>query len=156
MMSLLFGNLTQEFVVFGLTLEGAEFGDPRSKAFLPTAAENFRRKAALDASYVIYIGDFNSQLYFACHLIFLFSVGLGMFICTFTYMSIWVYTGEVGAKRLRERYLGAILRQDIAFFDHVGAGEVATRIQTDTRKFGHHYSICFLNDFHRLGSTRHF
>ena len=37
------------------------------------------------------------------------------------------------AKRIRERYLGAILRQDIAFFDNVGAGEVATRIQTDTR-----------------------
>ncbi|KAF8194139.1 P-loop containing nucleoside triphosphate hydrolase protein [Pholiota molesta] len=36
------------------------------------------------------------------------------------------------AKRIRERYLQAVLRQDIAFFDNVGAGEVATRIQTDT------------------------
>lgn len=50
-------------------------------------------------------------------------------------MYIWVYTGEVNAKRIRERYLQAILRQDIAFFDNVGPGEVATRIQTDTRKF---------------------
>lgn len=49
-------------------------------------------------------------------------------------MCIWVYTGEVNAKRIRERYLKAILRQDIAFFDKVGAGEVATRIQTDTRE----------------------
>jgi ATP-binding cassette, subfamily B (MDR/TAP), member 1 len=56
-----------------------------------------------------------------------------MLICTYTYMNIWVYTGEVNAKRLRERYLQAVLRQDIAFFDNVGAGEVATRIQTDTR-----------------------
>ena len=48
-------------------------------------------------------------------------------------MTIWVYTGEVNAKRIRERYLQAILRQDIAFFDMVGAGEVTTRIQTDTR-----------------------
>ncbi|KAF9013235.1 P-loop containing nucleoside triphosphate hydrolase protein [Cyathus striatus] len=47
-------------------------------------------------------------------------------------MYVWVYTGEVNAKRIRERYLQAILRQDIAFFDNVGAGEVATRIQTDT------------------------
>ena len=38
------------------------------------------------------------------------------------------------SKRLRENYLRAVLRQDIAFFDNVGAGEVATRIQTDTRK----------------------
>jgi len=58
-----------------------------------------------------------------------------MFICTFVFMYIWVYTGEVNAKRIREKYLRAVLRQDIAFFDKVGAGEVATRIQTDTRQF---------------------
>ena len=58
-----------------------------------------------------------------------------MFVCTYTYMYIWVYTGEVNAKRIRERYLQAVLRQDIAFFDNVGAGEVATRIQTDTREY---------------------
>lgn len=57
-----------------------------------------------------------------------------MFVCTFLYMYIWVHTAEVNAKRIREHYLHAILRQDIAFFDNVGAGEVATRIQTDTRK----------------------
>jgi ATP-binding cassette, subfamily B (MDR/TAP), member 1 len=56
-----------------------------------------------------------------------------MFICTLIYMTVWVYTAEVTAKRIRERYLKAILRQDIAFFDKVGAGEVTTRIQTDTR-----------------------
>ncbi len=37
--------------------------------------------------------------------------------------------------RLRERYLEAILRQDIAYFDNVGAGEVTTRIRTDTRMY---------------------
>ena len=56
-----------------------------------------------------------------------------MLVCSYAYMTIWVYTGEVNAKRIRERYLQAILRQDIAFFDKVGAGEVTTRIQTDTR-----------------------
>jgi ATP-binding cassette subfamily B (MDR/TAP) protein 1 len=49
-------------------------------------------------------------------------------------MFVWVYTGEVNAKRIREKYLQAVLRQDIQFFDVVGAGEVATRIQIDTRK----------------------
>lgn len=53
-------------------------------------------------------------------------------------MNIWVYTAEIGAKRLRERYLQATLRQNISYFDGVGAGEVATRIQTDTRKSQHH------------------
>jgi len=56
-----------------------------------------------------------------------------MFICTYIYMNVWVHTAEATAKRIRERYLRAILRQDIAFFDKVGAGEVTTRIQTDTR-----------------------
>ena len=62
-------------------------------------------------------------------------IGIAMFFFTFAYMCIWVHTGEVGAKRLRERYLEAVLRQDIAFFDDVGAGAVATHIQTDTREY---------------------
>lgn len=61
-------------------------------------------------------------------------LGVGMLVCTWGFMNIWVYTGEVNAKRIRERYLQAVLRQDIQFFDNVGAGEVATRIQTDTRQ----------------------
>ena len=61
--------------------------------------------------------------------------GIGTLACTFIYMYTWVYTGEVNAKRLRENYFQAILRQDIAYFDGVGAGEVTTRIQTDTREF---------------------
>lgn len=45
-------------------------------------------------------------------------------------MGAWVYTGELASKRIREKYLQSILRQDVAFFDNLGAGEVATRIQT--------------------------
>jgi ATP-binding cassette subfamily B (MDR/TAP) protein 1 len=56
-----------------------------------------------------------------------------MFLCTYIYMCIWVFTSEATSKRIRQLYLKAILRQDIAFFDKVGAGEVTTRIQTDTR-----------------------
>ncbi|THH04767.1 hypothetical protein EW145_g5280 [Phellinidium pouzarii] len=77
------------------------------------AAERFRHAASLDATYLVYIG-------------------VGMFVATFVYMYAWVYTGEVSAKRVRERYLKAVLRQDVAYFDNVGAGEVASRIQTDT------------------------
>jgi ATP-binding cassette subfamily B (MDR/TAP) protein 1 len=75
-------------------------------------------------------------------------VGIAMFVCTYVYMNIWVYTGEVNARRIRERYLQAILRQDIAFFDNVGAGEVATRIQTDTRG-----SIRYLSNLSRIHLT---
>ena len=62
-------------------------------------------------------------------------------------MFAWNYTGEVNAKRIRERYLQAVLRQDVAFFDNVGAGEVATRIQTDTRQL-----TIFINDSNRAYS----
>lgn len=65
--------------------------------------------------------------------------GVGMFVCTYIYMCAWVYTAEVTAKRIRERYLKAILRQDIAYFDKVGPGEVTTRIQTDTRMWFFHF-----------------
>ena len=63
-----------------------------------------------------------------------FMLGVAMLVCTYIYMYVWVHTAEINAKRIRERYLRAVLRQDIQFFDNVGAGEVATRIQTDTRK----------------------
>ncbi|KAH9941048.1 multidrug resistance protein 1 [Amylocystis lapponica] len=117
LMSLLFGNLTQAFVNFGDIVVQTQSPNStiadQAQASLAGAAVHFRHVAANDASYLVYIG-------------------VGMFVCTYTYMTIWVYTGEVNAKRIRERYLQAVLRQDIAFFDNVGAGEVATRIQTDT------------------------
>lgn len=45
----------------------------------------------------------------------------------------WTWTGEKNSRRIRENYFKAILRQDITFFDNLGAGAVATRIQSDTR-----------------------
>jgi ATP-binding cassette subfamily B (MDR/TAP) protein 1 len=50
-------------------------------------------------------------------------------------MMIWTWTGEKNARRIRELYFKAILRQEIAYFDKLGAGEVTTRIQTDTRSY---------------------
>lgn len=40
------------------------------------------------------------------------------------------YTGEKISQRIRELYLRAIFRQNIAFFDFLGAGEVTTRISS--------------------------
>ncbi|KAG1885118.1 P-loop containing nucleoside triphosphate hydrolase protein [Suillus subluteus] len=121
LMSLLFGNLTQDFVNFSLAennyTASLTSGDPtaiaQAQQILDAAAAGFRQSSASDASYLTYIG-------------------VGMFVCTYVYMTVWTYTGEVNAKRVRERYLQAVLRQEIAYFDDVGAGEVATRIQTDT------------------------
>ncbi|KIK80729.1 hypothetical protein PAXRUDRAFT_833366 [Paxillus rubicundulus Ve08.2h10] len=121
LMSLLFGNLTQDFVLFAAAelqyTQESQSGDAAvtaaARQALDAAAVAFRHNAASDA------------LYLVC-------IGIGMFLCTYLFMCIWIYTGEVNSKRVREKYLQAVLRQDIAYFDNVGAGEVATRIQTDT------------------------
>ncbi|KAK7469298.1 hypothetical protein VKT23_003782 [Stygiomarasmius scandens] len=112
LMTLLFGDLTLAFTNFSTALGDLQAGGISQTQYQATV-DDFRSKASTDAIYLVVIG-------------------CGMFICTYIYMYFWVYTGEVNAKRIRERYLRAVLRQDIAYFDKVGAGEVATRIQTDT------------------------
>ncbi|KAJ3318973.1 GTPase-activating protein [Boothiomyces sp. JEL0866] len=47
-------------------------------------------------------------------------------------MAAFVYTAEASTGRIRDQYLRAVLRQNVAWFDKVGAGEVATRIISDT------------------------
>ncbi|KAJ3989819.1 P-loop containing nucleoside triphosphate hydrolase protein [Lentinula detonsa] len=117
LMSLLFGKLTQAFVSFQVVVNTMDEGDTpeaqQAQQAFPSVAAGFRSESSKDALYLVIIG-------------------IGMFVCTYVYMYIWTYTGEINAKRIRERYLQAVLRQDIQFFDKVGAGEVATRIQTDT------------------------
>ncbi|KAH7101158.1 multidrug resistance protein 1 [Auriculariales sp. MPI-PUGE-AT-0066] len=105
LMTLLFGHLTQAFVDFG---SAAASGS----SDLTAAANHFRHVASETASFLV-------------------ALGAGTFLITYVYMCAWTYTGEVQSKRIREKYLQAILRQDIAYFDKLGAGEVTTRIQTD-------------------------
>lgn len=64
-------------------------------------------------------------------LVFIY-LAIGTFIATYLYMSISVYVALASSNRIRQEYLKAVLRQDIAWFDTVGAGEVATRITSDT------------------------
>lgn len=41
------------------------------------------------------------------------------------------YTGERLTQKIRELYLRAVFRQNIAFFDFLGSGEITTRITAD-------------------------
>ena len=138
-MTLIFSRLMQDFITFstaGLVYDNAQQSGNATaisvaQQSLDSAIDQFRRNVALDASYLTYIGI----LFVSRKLNYLmFVLGLAMFVCTYVYMCAWVYTGEVNAKRIREKYFQAILRQDIAYSDKVGAGEVATRIETDTRE----------------------
>ncbi|KAI6117491.1 P-loop containing nucleoside triphosphate hydrolase protein [Pisolithus croceorrhizus] len=141
-MTLIFGRLAQDFVAFTTALEVYQSVESSGNATaissatldFDSAASALHRGAAQNASYLTYIG-------------------VAMAACTWIYMYLWIYTGEVNAKRIREKYLQAILRQDIAYFDRVGAGEVATRIQTDTHLVQQGISekvaiaACFLSTF---------
>ena len=44
-------------------------------------------------------------------------------------MTPLIQRGEAATRRIREKYLRAVLRQNVAYFDALGAGEVTTRIQ---------------------------
>lgn len=55
-MSLLFGNLTQDFVTFQMMVISAQNGDAEAAAQIPQAAANFRHSSSLNASYLVYIG----------------------------------------------------------------------------------------------------
>jgi ATP-binding cassette subfamily B (MDR/TAP) protein 1 len=55
-MSLLFGNLTQDFVDFTNAVQSITPDDPQSSIKVDEAARHFRHVAANDASYLTYIG----------------------------------------------------------------------------------------------------
>lgn len=87
-------------------------------------------------------GSFSS--YFLGTLTTSFSSILNKYVLYFVYLAIaefalvytstvlFIYVGEHITSKVRDRYLKAILRQNIGFFDKLGAGEVTTRITADT------------------------
>jgi ATP-binding cassette subfamily B (MDR/TAP) protein 1 len=59
-------------------------------------------------------------------------LGIAEFVTVYVSTIGFIYTGEHVTQKIREQYLEAILRQNIAYFDKLGAGEVTTRITADT------------------------
>ncbi|TQV99607.1 multidrug resistance protein 3 [Cordyceps javanica] len=59
-------------------------------------------------------------------------LGIGEFVVTYICTVGFIYTGEHIAAKIREHYLEACMRQNIGYFDKLGAGEVTTRITADT------------------------
>lgn len=105
LMTLIFGKLTQSFTDFSMIInEMNASGRPPSDfaAQLQAAKDDLKKEAGNNALYLM-------------------AIGLGTFVCTWAYMFIWAYTSEVQAKRIREKYLHAVLRQDIG---ESGSGRV--------------------------------
>ena len=59
-------------------------------------------------------------------------LAIGEFISTYIATLGFSYAGEHITVKIRERYLESCMRQNIGFFDTIGAGEVTTRITADT------------------------
>ncbi|CAA6658776.1 unnamed protein product [Spirodela intermedia] len=65
----------------------------------------------------------------------LYFVYLGLIVCISSYaeISCWMYTGERQVIALRKRFLEAVLRQDVGFFDtDARTGDIVFSVSTDT------------------------
>ncbi|KAL7948340.1 P-loop containing nucleoside triphosphate hydrolase protein [Trichoderma barbatum] len=71
----------------------------------------------------------NEMSHFVLYFVYL---AIGDFVVTYITTVGFIYTGEHIAAKIREHYLQSCMRQNIGFFDKIGAGEVTTRITADT------------------------
>ncbi|KAL9323444.1 hypothetical protein ACSQ67_008301 [Phaseolus vulgaris] len=65
----------------------------------------------------------------------LYFVYLGLVVCLSSYAEIacWMYTGERQVSTLRKKYLEAVLKQDVGFFDtDARTGDIVFSVSTDT------------------------
>ena len=74
--------------------------------------------------------SFNSTLSY--YTLFFVYLAIAEFIFIYVCTVGFIYTGEHVTQKIREQYLAAILRQNIGFYDKLGAGEITTRITADT------------------------
>lgn len=100
-----------------------------------TAADHFKSQTNQFTLYFVYLGMWKSALCRASDRFVLrtnhHAVAIGSFVTTYISIIGFSYTGEQITKQIRELYLRAIFRQNIAFFDFLGSGEVTTRISSD-------------------------
>lgn len=68
------------------------------------------------------------------HLVLYFIyLAIGEYITTYIATVGFIYTGEHISAKIREHYLQSCLKQNIGFFDKLGAGEVTTRITAEKK-----------------------
>ncbi|GJN89308.1 hypothetical protein Rhopal_002288-T1 [Rhodotorula paludigena] len=108
-MTILFGNLTTAFTDYGT----ARLSGTASPEQIAAARDRLFAEVDKDVLILVYIG-------------------IGTFVATWIYMYTWITSGESTTRRIREKYLQAVLRQNVAFHDRIGPGAITTRIETDT------------------------
>jgi ATP-binding cassette subfamily B (MDR/TAP) protein 1 len=78
------------------------------------------------------VGHTEFQQTIAHMILYLVYIGVAEFIAIYVSTVGFIYTGEHISGKIRAHYLEACMRQNIAFFDKLGSGEVTTRITADT------------------------
>jgi ATP-binding cassette subfamily B (MDR/TAP) protein 1 len=107
LMTVVFGSLTTSFTsYFAMVVNGS------SPEVLARAKADVTAQTNKNALYLLYIG-------------------IGIAVTTYIYEWAFTTSAEKTAKRVRESYYASVMRQNVAYFDKLGAGEVATRIETD-------------------------
>ncbi|RHZ70739.1 hypothetical protein CDV55_108019 [Aspergillus turcosus] len=66
------------------------------------------------------------------YVVYFVYLAIGEFATIYLATVGFIYTGDHIVQQIRVEYLRAVLRQNIAFFDTLGAGEITTRITADT------------------------
>lgn len=74
--------------------------------------------------------DFTDKL--VSYVLYFVYLGVAEFVVTYISTVGFIYVGEHISAKIREHYLESCMRQNIGFFDKLGAGEVTTRITSDT------------------------
>ncbi|KAK9474340.1 P-loop containing nucleoside triphosphate hydrolase protein [Dipodascopsis tothii] len=64
--------------------------------------------------------------------LYLLLIGIGDVVFSTVKTFVFIDRGAVLSARIREHYLAAVLRQNIAYFDKLGPGEITSRIAADT------------------------
>ena len=63
--------------------------------------------------------------------LFMVYLTIANFVAIYVHTGCWSLFGERLVRHLRKRYFRSLLRQEIAFFDNLSAGEVSTRLTDD-------------------------
>lgn len=76
-------------------------------------------------------GDVSPQAAVNSKLVLVIYVAIANFCLIWLHCGCWSLFGERVVRRLRYRYLSALLRQDLAYFETLPAGDIATRLDAD-------------------------
>ncbi|KAI9011907.1 putative ABC transporter protein [Phycomyces nitens] len=60
-------------------------------------------------------------------------IGTGTLVAAYIARACWTITGENQTRRIRQRYMHAVLRQDMSWFDRSEDGSLTTRLVSDTQ-----------------------